>query len=231
MPKRILEYCTEIMRTVEKKGHIDYQREKIPTIYPIVLYTGNGHWKVPKNLTQLQEKLLGIDPLIEVSYILVEACDYTKDELIKDRSSISKAILMEKIRNKKELLEVLEQVVQEPLNKEEKMFISDLLVNVAKQAIGDEKSKELLEKMLGKDGDGMLVENLARIYREGLIEEREIGMKQGFKDGVSNGISQGIRQVAVQMVKSKMSDKTIKAMTKISDEELQNIKSEVALSN
>lgn len=154
-----------------------------------------------------------------------------KDDLIKDRSSISKAILMEKIRNKKELIELLEQVVQEPLNKEEKMFISDLLVNVAKQAIGDEKSKELLEKMLGKDGDGMLVENLVRIYREGLIEEREIGIKQGFRDGVSKGISQGIsqgiRQVAIQMVKNKMSDKTIKAMTKISDEELQEIKEQV----
>lgn len=215
MPKRILEYCVEIMREIEKTEKIDYRLDKLPVIYPIVLYTGKGRWQAKTKLAQMQEELKGVENLITSSYILVDVNNYTKEELIKERSAISKAMLMEKLRSGQELLEALDEVLKEPLTEEEKNFIIDLLTNVAREKIGEKKYQELMEKLLGKGGKNMVVENLKRIW------------DMTYEEGKENGI----RQVAIQMVKGRMSDRTIKAMTKISDEELQKIKQMVKTSN
>lgn len=61
----------------------------------------------------------------------------------------------------------------------------------------------------------MVMENLRRIWDVSCEDARR------------EGISQGIRQIAKKMLKSKMSEKTIKAMTQITDEELEKLKKEI----
>lgn len=93
MPQRVLEYCIEIMREAEKEGVIDYKEANLPTVYPIVLYTGQEKWKAATELTQLQKKILGVKDMITACYTLVDIHDYSKEELIQERSSIAKAML------------------------------------------------------------------------------------------------------------------------------------------
>lgn len=50
MPRRILEYSTEIMREI-KKNKLELSN---PLIVPIVIYTGNKNWNVPTNFSNTQ---------------------------------------------------------------------------------------------------------------------------------------------------------------------------------
>ena len=141
MAERILEYCVEVIRKIKKERIINYQKEEMPGIYPIVLYTGKRKWTAKTELIQMQEEIYGIEKRLNCSYLLVDINKHTKEELIKERSSIAKAMLMEKVQNKKELLGVLEKVVKEELTKEEKEFITDIITNIAREEIGEEKAK------------------------------------------------------------------------------------------
>lgn len=224
MPKRILEYCVEIMRMVEKSKKINYRVDKLPVIYPIVLYTGKRKWNANIELSKMQEEIKGIQKNLKSSYTLVDSNDMSIEELILERTAISKAILLEKIKTKKELIEILEQVVRQPLNIEERSFIIDVITNTAKEKIEKIKYDEFLRKISKKGGEeDMVMENLRRIWDVSCQEARA----EGKNEGISQGISQGIRQIAKKMLKSKMSEKTIKAMTQISDEELEELKKEI----
>ena len=50
MPRKILEYSTEIMREI-KKNKLELSN---PLIVPIVIYTGNKNWNVPTNFSNTQ---------------------------------------------------------------------------------------------------------------------------------------------------------------------------------
>ena len=224
MAERILEYCVEVIRKIKKERVINYQKEDMPGIYPIVLYTGKRKWTAKTELIQMQRNYYGIEKRLNCSYLLVDINKHTKEELIKERSSIAKAMLMEKVQNKKELIEVLEKVVKEELTKEEKEFITDIITNIAKEEIGEEKGKELGEKIIGKrEESNMVMENLRRIIRE----DREEAKREGREEGINQGINQAIKQVVKRMLKNKMKDETIQIMTDINDSELEKIKEEI----
>lgn len=100
----------------------------------------------------------------------------------------------------------------------------DIIINIAKEKIEKIKCDKFLQKISGKGGsEDMVMENLRRIWDVSCQEARAEGMKQG----MSQGVTQGIRQIAKKMLKSKMSEKTIKAMTQISDKELEELKKEM----
>lgn len=224
MAERILEYCVEIIRKIKKERIINYKKEDMPGIYPIVLYTGKRKWTAKTELIQMQKDYYGIEKRLNCSYLLIDINKQTKEELIKERSSIAKAMLMEKVQNKEELLEVLEKVVKEELTKEEKEFITDIITNIAKEEIGKEKRKELEEKIIGKrEESNMVMENLRRIIRE----DREEARQEGRQEGINQGINQAIKQVVKRMLKNNMRDETIKMMTEINDIELEKIKKEI----
>ena len=220
MAERILEYCVEVIRKIKKESVINYQKGEIPGIYPIVLYTGKRKWTAKTELIEMQRDYYGVEKMLNCKYLLVDINKHTKEELIKERSSIAKAILMEKIQNKNELIEVLEKVVKEELTKEEKKFITDIITNIAKEEIGEEKGKELEEKIIGKrEESNMVMENLRRIIREDREEARQ--------EGINQGINQAIKQIVKRMLKNNMKDETIKMMTEINDIELEKIKKEI----
>ena len=53
MPRRIFEYCMEIMLTIEGKDNNFLYKN--PIILPIVIYTGENNWNVNTNFSDTQE--------------------------------------------------------------------------------------------------------------------------------------------------------------------------------
>lgn len=178
MAKRILYYYVEIMHEIEKQTT---DKGIVPIIYPIVLYTGKTKWTAKIKFEELQEGILGIEKALNLSYHLVDINNYTKEELRKERSSIAKAMLMEKIKNREELIEELEKVVKEKLTLEEQKFMLSILDDIATEEIGEEKAKELREKIKGKAVDTMVMENLRDIFRMNYNEGVEFGRKDGIE--------------------------------------------------
>lgn len=183
MAKRILYYYVEIMHEIEKETT---DKGIVPIIYPIVLYTGKTKWTAKMKLEELQEGILGMKEALNLSYYLVDINNYTKEELRKERSSIAKAMLMEKIKNREELIEELEKVVKEKLTLEEQKFMLNILDDIATEEIGEEKAKELREKIKGKVVDTMVMENLRNIFRMNYNEGVEFGIKERNTEWNSN---------------------------------------------
>jgi hypothetical protein len=201
------------MKSVEQQGLISPYEKKEAIIYPIVLYTGKRTWNTPKSLYETQqEELINTDIFMDLEYALVDVNKYKNEDLIKERSAISKAMLMEKMKSREKLIEVLEKLTKEPLTKEEKEFIVEIVECSAKDIIAEEKAIELSKKIMKKEEKIMVVENVRKLLWE---------------EPYNDGVSQGIKKVIINMLKSKMSDKTIKKVTNISDKELNEIKDEI----
>lgn len=83
--------------------------------------------------------------------------------------------------------------------------------------------KELKEKIIGKGGDDMVIENLSRIwdmhYERGVIE--------GKKEGKRAGIKTERKKIIIQMIQNSINDDIIKKVTNTSEKELKKIKEEI----
>ena len=218
MPERMAEYCVELIRSREPKSRF----EESPLICPIVIYTGRKRWDAERTIKQEKGEEYGIKELEYPTYNLVDINDYTKEELLEERTGISKAMLFEKIETKEEIEEELKEIIKRGASKEEKKYLELILEysnDIAKK-LGEDTIKKYQEKIEG--GDSMT--NFEKLYIE-LLDDK---YAKGMKEGKENGRKIGIIQVAREMVKNKMKDSDIIKMTHISEEELEKLKMQVS---
>ena len=80
MPIRIPNYSLKLIeRENEKIG-------KYPLVYPIVLYTGKAKWNVERTITEKQAVYYNIQKQSYPAYNLIDVNNYTKEELLEDKS-------------------------------------------------------------------------------------------------------------------------------------------------
>ena len=108
MSERITEYSVELMRDINKNNKSQIGNSAI--IVPIVLYTGNRKWnkfEEDKQLYKFEFKVFEY-----TKFNLIDINDYTKEELIKEDTGMSKALLFEKTNSKEELKEAMNEILQ-----------------------------------------------------------------------------------------------------------------------
>ena len=213
MPKRILEYCVEIIREIDKqkKGII-----KIATIYPIVIYTGKRKWKAETEITKMQEEVLEVEKMLKSEYKLVDINEYTEEELLKERSAISKAMLLEKANNEN-LIDVIKRILKERLNEEEQKFIEEALSTFLKNKIEKGQIEELFEEInKRKGGQEMVIENLERIWNERIYKSK--------KDGMQIGIKNEKTEIAKRLLKKGMTLEEIQEITQLTKSFIEKLK-------
>lgn len=208
MPERITEYCIELMRDI----NANKMRKEIsrPIIVPIVLYTGQHKWNVEN-----RKKQIFLYRTFEYSeYNLVDISNDTKEELIEEKTGLSKALLFEKIKTKEEFKEVMNKVIRKDLTAEEIKYIQMILMYSNKiRKFMPEGREEYIEKLGNGDDEIMKFEKF-------LIEWLEDEKREGEKSGIAKAINQMVKE----MLKKQMSDNDIMEITKINKEELERIK-------
>ena len=110
MPYRILEYEIEIMKSAIDIKKVKNKEYKLPLVIPIVLYTGKKKWDAKRYLEESQEKLDGVK-IKAGNYNLVDINDFTKEELLQEKTLISKMMLLEKSESTEESIEMLEKII------------------------------------------------------------------------------------------------------------------------
>ena len=110
MPLRILEYSIEIIRSSINGKKINKILE-LPLIIPVVIYTGNEKWDANEYIEKSQAKLDKYKIRIG-QYNLIDINNYTKKELLEDETFITKMMAVEKCRNTKEIVDVLETITK-----------------------------------------------------------------------------------------------------------------------
>ncbi len=221
MPERMTKYCIELRRDIRKSN----KKWVEPNICPIVLYTGHSKWNVP-NEKEVKRRFR-MEMFQCAKYNFVDINNEIEENLVKEETGMSKALLFEKINSKEELKETMTEILKKDLTKEEKEYITKILKYSNKiRKIMPEERKEYIKKLEEEGGskemkfEKYFIEWLEDEKREG----REIGRQEGEKRGEKLGIAKAIKQMVKEMIQKQMSDKDIMDITKIDEKELQKLK-------
>lgn len=111
MPKRILDYEIEIMKTAENHNVILKKDAEMPIIIPIVIYTGRKKWNVSGYIKDCRKKLSRLESFRLGNYYIIDNNTYTDEELLEDKFFISKLMLLERMKTTEELYINLKNVI------------------------------------------------------------------------------------------------------------------------
>lgn len=215
MPIRILNYCVELMREVQK----DFKKQKNinPVIVPIVIYTGTKNWKIPINFSDTQkveEKYK--EYTINLKYKLIDINKYNKEELIKINTKLSSMLLIEKYQTTQEIRNILLELNSINNNKDRKMWLLDVINYILADTLKEER-QEIIKLILGGDDD--MDEWLERVKRND--EKQRKGLIKQAKRNMEKKI---MNQLIINMLKYQVTDEKIMQYTGINQEQLEKIK-------
>lgn len=112
---KILNYCIDIMQERVKNN------TKYPIVIPIVIYTGEEKWKNPRNYI--------------IEYNLIEINKITKQTLLKQNTIFGKIMIIEKSKNKEELIDNLGIIIKTIKEKEKLNELSYIINYVSNNII------------------------------------------------------------------------------------------------
>ena len=222
MSYRILEYEIEIMKSAIDIRKVKNKEYKLPLVIPIVLYTGKKKWDAKRYLEESQETLDDVK-IKAGNYNLVDINDFTKEELLQGKTLISKMMLLEKSESTEESIEMLEKIIPNT-NKEEKELLKRVISILFGEKIGEEKTKELIEKIDGGEGKMLALVDMIRNENKMYIN---MGRKEGRKEAREEGkikLKQQCLEIAKNLLKLNMPISQISEVTKLPEEEIEKIK-------
>ena len=218
MPFRMLEYSMAIIKSAITKEKMKSRKEIFPVVIPIVLYTGREKWKVPITLEERQYKSKSQN--LQFKYNLVDGSKIPKEELMREESILSKAILLEKLDNPEEILETLKEITTKDLGLDEKYFINLILKYLLPEKLSKDEAKEILENLKEKEDDIMFID----ILRKYFDDKEEKAVKEAVEENTKDTAKATTYELIKEMLKNNADEDFIKKVTKISNQELKEIK-------
>lgn len=223
MPLRMLEYKIEVMRSATRGKNINNKNAKVPLVIPIVLYTGHKKWDAKLNLAEIQPEYRG-DIKDYIGYNLIDVNNYTDKELLQSEAFIAKAMLIEKTMDVREFIEIVHKINHNIKTEEDK----ELLENIIRFDYGCKLGDELTEKLI-KDlkGDGGMLASAEMVWKEFdgyFIRGRKQGRIEGRIEGKREGKRENMLEVAKTMLEENFSISQIAKITKLTEDEIKNIK-------
>ena len=218
MSYRIMRYKYAIIESAIDKKRLKEQSYRIPMVIPIVLYTGKRKWK-RLLINDIEEKVEGYAEN-RLGYTLIDVNEFSKEELLADNLIITKAMLIEKSKNKEELYKNIEEVIN--IQKEKKAFDNLQLEKLITYELSETEDKnimhEFIEKIRNIEGSEKIMTNASRIINREIRKQR----KEGREEGIQQGLQQGMVLVAKRL-KGKMNMKDISQITGLSETEIENL--------
>lgn len=194
MPYRILNYCIDIIQEWkrEQKGKKIY---RYPIVVPIVVYTGKTKWSVSKNYKDQRLKITTYEKYrIDLAYNLIDINLYSTNNLLQKGTMFSYALLMEKSKDKEDLIKYLKLIINKENDKEKLDKISNIIIylfNGILEKVGQKKLLEIINKKVGESNMESLVERIVeeeRRQRKELEKKAEKRGKEKAKKEIINKI-------------------------------------------
>jgi len=182
MALRILRYITELYEYLIKS----YKIKKLPAVFPVMLYNGEKRWTAPAELNKLIEKSVPEKYIPDFSYYKIAENEFSRDFLIKIKSSVSALFYTENLSG--DDLEKEFKILTGLLKAERPEELS-LFVTWFKYMFSDRE--ELVEEIKGiEEAKTMLRSSLKKMSKR-LIDE---GMQKGIEKGIEKGMLKGIEK-------------------------------------
>jgi predicted transposase/invertase (TIGR01784 family) len=214
MPLRLFFYISEILREYAKNAeHKAFDKNiKIPAVVPLVLYNGKSIWDVPTRFRDIvqSEELFG-DHIIDFRYDLFDVNNkFSKEDLIKNKSITSAIFLLDQKVEPREFLDRIKTIALffNSLNEKEIQVLKHWIENSVEDRIAKEAVKILSSSK--EEVENMVASNAF------IITEMETRAK-----------IEMAREMAIEMLLDNEPIEKIKKYTKLSDEEIEKLKSEI----
>lgn len=216
MPRRILEYSTELMREI-RKTRIETTN---PLIVPIVIYTGNKHWNVPTNFSHtqpfnLQYKQFNIKQL----YKLIDINEYSTNKLKNIHNKISYMFLIEKCKNHLELAQTLEYIAIHANTSNTKEWVNNLVTYVFAKTLDDTSKSKILKLLYEKEKNENMEDLIERINNNIKLEK-----KKNIKIGETRGKLETLFSTIKNMLNLNYKDDEIKKCTNATQEQIDQVR-------
>ena len=221
MARKVLDYSTGILGLPENQG-------KCIEIVPIVLYTGKRRWTAKRKYTECQKVKIQEGKKLEMEYILVDIKDYNIEQLIKEKTKISIAIIFEKCKNSEEVITYAKELI-------EKRIQIEYLGKILKYLYGNlenPKINNLIEEIINikEEEEAKKMSTIRERLKAEYVGEYNKGVRAGIKQGMSRGISQGASRTWLEAIKKliqkNMTNAFIKDITGYQEEEIEKIRKE-----
>ena len=223
MPYRIMEYQFKITKSAIDINKLKLKEYKIPIVIPIVLYTGTRKWNAKEYIKDSQESFKQYNGEELGRYKLVDVNNFTEEELLKEKTFLSKAMLIERKKDDEDIIEYIERTVNVLLHdkvytQEQRNFLIVMLDLILRRKINnDEITNKLIKKLKKKEEKEMLA------ILEAIDEENERILQQGIKEGIKEGIRKTKISNAKKMKQANLDIKLIMEITDLSKEEIENL--------
>ena len=219
MPIRLHEYSTEIMASAMEEN----KYKSIPSVIPIVLYTGKTKWKIENETIEKQQFFKEVK-LIDGEFNLIDINDFSKKELLEDDIFITKMVLVEKCKDEIEMVQALEKI-ENKIKEEDKSTFRRIVKEIWSLRIGTENANKILEKIEEGSGNMMAVMEMLLAENEKYINiGRQEGRQEGRLEGRLEGGKQKIKEIVQKMLAENFTKEMIMKITGLKKEEIEEIK-------
>ena len=194
MPYRVLEYETQIMHN-SFSMHNFRQKFKAKVI-SILLFTGIGGWDGARSIVEIQEQFGYImKPTADYEgigeYNVLDIDELTEEELLKDDTLLSKAMLLEKARYEDELIDTLEKIIPMIKDDERGLMIAAIRYILIKD-LGKKQARKFIKELEGGIDMGVFVNELRMNREKELERKRRDGEKTGKLEDAKNMLKEKI---------------------------------------
>lgn len=225
MPKRILDYQIAITDSVMNNRTSKY--EEYPVVIPFVIYTGKRKWNAKKSFKECQVILKETYNMELGEYYLTDVNEYNKEEVLQDTLFINKIVLLERANNNIEFCEIVNDILKEENEERNLEFLYNMINQVYSRKLGEQKTKEMLEKFKRGGRKSMLIERLQREFDVKCERAERNGRRIGIKEGKKAGKEEGMRTEKIRMIKNmlkqNMKENKIIEIAEVSRKELEEI--------
>ena len=204
MALRMLEYMISICRQHEKQ----YPKEKIPIVFPMVLFQGVGKWNAPLTLHEFLDVPKCMKPYVpEFRYELLDLSHLT-DKAIRGTLLMRVGMLVMKHIDSPDITEYLfENLLPlfDELSRKNKTgieYLESAMYYLFKA--GKHLDKETVIKQFQALPDNTKTKEITMTVAEQLIQE---GMQQGIQQGMQQGILEGEIQLVLALLQEKFGKK------------------------
>ena len=217
MPKRILDYEIEIMKTAENHSVILKKDVEMPIIVPIVIYTGRRKWDVTGYIKDCRKRLNRLESFRLGNYYIIDNNTYTDEELFEDKFFISKLMLLERMKTTEELYINLKKIIRKETDRANIEFLENIINFIYKKKLGKSYTKELIrevaKKSIKKEGGKDMILEMIENENRALIQK-------GRREGKKEGRREGAIEIAKNMLKEKLDINLIMKMTGLTKEQI-----------
>ena len=219
MPYRIMEYQFKITKSAVDINKLKLKEYKIPIVIPIVLYTGRKKWNAKEYIKDAQESFKQYNGEELGRYKLVDVNNFTEEELLKEKTFLSKAMLIESKKDTEEMIESLEKIINilnedNVYTKQQKQLLAIMINLIFRNKINNDKITDNLIKRLDKKEEKEMLAILDTI-----AEENERILQQGKREGRKDTTINYVRK----MKKANLDIKLIMEITGLTKEKIENL--------